>query len=85
MTQRLNDEPIGFTVEGVLNYAGGRAAVAKACKVSIQTVAKWHRRIPDAHAQRVAVLAGLPLEIVRPDMVQNGHDKAIDYTEREKK
>jgi len=25
------------------------------------------------------VMAGLPLEIVRPDMVQRGHDEASDY------
>ncbi len=73
------DEPIGFTVEGILNAAGGRSAVAKGLNISIQSVAKWGRRIPDAHAQQVAIMAGLPLEIVRPDMVRAGHDLAHEY------
>lgn len=81
--QTVTDEPFGFTVEGVLNAAGGRAAVAKACGISIQSVAKWTRRIPDAHAQRVAVLAGLPLEVVRPDMARRGHEQAKQYAEQE--
>jgi len=81
MTEKMSnpDEPVGFTVEGVLALAGGRGAVAKALGVSVQSVAKWDRRIPSQHARKVAVLAGLPLEIVRPDMVQRGHDEASDY------
>lgn len=65
------DSPVGFTVEGVLGLAGGRGAVARECGVSVQTVAKWGRRIPAAHARTVAILAGLPLAVVRPDMVQH--------------
>lgn len=65
------DEPIGFTVEGIVSIAGGKAAVARACGVSIQTVAKWGRRIPGQHARTVAIMAGLPLGIVRPDMVRS--------------
>ncbi len=65
------DAPVGFTVEGVLGLAGGRGAVARECGVSVQTVAKWGRRIPAAHARTVAILAGLPLAVVRPDMVQH--------------
>jgi hypothetical protein len=61
--------PIGFTVDGVIGVAGGKAAVARACGVTIQSVAKWGRRVPAKHAKTVAILAGLPLEIVRPDMV----------------
>lgn len=64
------DEPIGYTVEGVLALAGGRGAVAIKCEVSIQSVAKWERRIPGHHARQVAIMAGLPLEIVRPDLVR---------------
>lgn len=81
MTKKMSnpDEPMGFTVEGVLALAGGRGAVAKALGVSVQSVAKWNRRIPSQHACKVAVLAGLPLEIVRPDMVQRGHDEASEY------
>ena len=65
------DSPVGFTVEGVLGLAGGRGAVARECGVSVQTVAKWQRRIPSSHARKVAILAGLPLAVVRPDMVQH--------------
>lgn len=67
------DAPLGYTVEGVLALAGGRGAVAKSLGVSVQAVAKWDKRIPANHAREVAVMAGLPLEIVRPDLVQRGH------------
>ena len=78
MTKKMSnsDEPVGFTVEGVLALAGGRGAVAKELGVSVQSVVKWGRRIPAPHARKVAVMAGLPLEIVRPDMVKRGHDEA---------
>lgn len=81
MTKKMSnpDEPVGFTVEGVLALAGGRGTVAKALGVSVQSVAKWDRRIPSPHARAVAVMAGLPLEIVRPDMVQRGHDAAKEH------
>lgn len=81
MTKKMSnsDEPVGFTVEGVLALAGGRGAVAKELGVSVQSVVKWSRRIPAPHARKVAVMAGLPLEIVRPDMVQRGHDEASEY------
>lgn len=65
-----DDEPIGFTVEGILGMAGGKSAVAKACGLTIQTVAKWKRRIPTQHVRTIAIMAGLPIEIVRPDMVR---------------
>jgi hypothetical protein len=76
--------PIGFTTKGIIGMAGGTGEVARLCEVPIQSVAKW-KYIPSWHAQKIAVKTGLPLEIIRPDMVQNGHDKAIDYTKREKK
>lgn len=66
---KKEQSPIGFTVDGVIGVAGGKAAVARACGVTIQSVAKWGRRVPAKHAKTVAILAGLPLEIVRPDMV----------------
>jgi len=66
-----SDEPVGFTVEGVLGMAGGKGAVARKLGISVQTVTKWNRRIPSAHAQKIAILAGLPLAVVRPDMVQH--------------
>lgn len=67
---------------GVIAMAGGGGAVAKRCGVSIQTVSKWGARIPDRHAQTVAVMAGLPLEIVRPDLVQSGHEQASKYVRK---
>lgn len=81
MTKKMSnsDEPVGYTVEGVLALAGGRGAVAKELGLSVQSVAKWVRRIPAHHAREVAIMAGLPLEIVRPDMVQRGHDEANEY------
>lgn len=68
--KKAEDAPIGYTVEGVLALAGGRGAVAQKISRSIQTVAKWDKRIPGEHARTVAIMAGLPLEIVRPDMVR---------------
>ena len=73
------DEPIGYTVEGILAMAGGRGAVATKLGISVQSVVKWDRRIPDRHARTVAIMAGLPLEIVRPDMVQKGHEQAAAH------
>ena len=73
------DEPIGYTVEGILAMAGGRGAVATKLGISVQSVVKWERRIPAPHARKIAVMAGLPLEIVRPDMVQRVHSEASDY------
>jgi len=81
MTKKMSnsDEPVGYTVEGVLALAGGRGAVAQKLGLSVQSVVKWGRRIPAHHASKVAVMAGLPLEIVRPDMVKRGHDEANEY------
>lgn len=79
------DSPIGFTVDGVLAAAGGHAAVAQACGVSVQAVSKWGRRVPDRHAQKVAVMAGLPLEIVRPDLVRTGHEQAARWVKGRRK
>lgn len=75
---RDNDSPVGFTVEGIIGVAGGKAAVARACGVRIQSVAKWGRRVPARHAKTVAILAGLPLEIVRPDMVRSGAERSFN-------
>lgn len=74
---RNQQEPIGFTVSGIIDLAGGAGVVARACGVTIQSVRKWTRRIPAIHARTVAIRAGLPLEIVRPDMVQSGHELAV--------
>lgn len=65
------DAPVGYTVEGILAMAGGRGFVAQRLGLSVQTVSKWERRIPGPHARAVAILAGLPLEIVRPDLVRH--------------
>mgnify|MGYP002738099498 CR=1 FL=1 len=67
---KQDSEPIGFTVEGILGMAGGKSAVAKACGLTIQAVAKWKRHIPTQHFRTEAIMAGLPIEIVRPDMVR---------------
>lgn len=75
--KRSSQEPIGFTVSGIIGLAGGAGVVARACGVTIQSVNKWTKRIPAIHARTVAVRAGLPLEIVRPDMVQSGHEIAL--------
>lgn len=66
----MNDEPVGFTVEGIIALAGGVPAVADKCGITTQSVYKWRRRIPSEHARVVAIMAGLPLAIVRPDMVK---------------
>lgn len=72
--KHIHQAPIGFTVEGVIALAGGRKVVADATGVSVQSIGKWTTRIPAIHARTVAILAGLPLEIVRPDMVRAGHE-----------
>jgi len=72
-----SQEPLGFTVAGIVALAGGAGEVARACGVSVQSVTKWRRRVPADHARKVAILAGLPLEIVRPDMVKAGHAIAL--------
>lgn len=74
-------EPIGFTVEGIIAMAGGSGKVAQARGLVMQSVAQWGERncIPKKHAREVAIMAGLPLELVRPDMVRNGHAQAAAY------
>ncbi|MFA5630304.1 MAG: hypothetical protein WC997_02230 [Porticoccaceae bacterium] len=67
---RPKDEPVGFTVMGILGMAGGIPAVAEKTGRTVQTVSKWDRRIPAKYARDIAIMAGLPLEIVRPDMVR---------------
>jgi hypothetical protein len=64
-----NKSPVGYSVEGVIGLAGGHGAVARKCEVTPQSVAKW-RYIPMKHARTVAIMAGLPIGIVRPDMVR---------------
>jgi hypothetical protein len=61
--------PIGFTVQGVVAKAGGVPVLARDLGVPSQSIHKW-TKIPNRHAHRVAVLAGLPLAVVRPDMVR---------------
>ncbi len=65
-----NKSPVGYTVEGIVAMAGGAGEVAKMCNVPIQSVKIW-RYIPPWHARTVAIAAGLPLAVVRPDMVQD--------------
>ena len=77
-TRRIGDEPIGYTGEGVLARAGGRGEGARRLGGSVQSVAKWGRRIPGPHARSVAIMAGLPLAIVRPDLVR---ETAKDFAE----
>lgn len=69
MSKSTLDGPMGYSVEGILALAGGAPAVAAKLGLTVQTVVKWDRRIPGAHAQTVAIMAGLPIEIVRPDFV----------------
>lgn len=69
MTKNKGKSPIGYTIVGIIQTAGGQGAVAKACGVAVQSVQKW-RYIPGRHARQVAIMAGLPLAIVRPDMVE---------------
>lgn len=61
--------PIGFTTAGIVALAGGAREVGEACDVVPQSVNKW-KYIPSKHARTVAIKAGLPLEIVRPDLVR---------------
>ena len=78
---KRSDEPLGFTLDGIINAAGGSVVVAKALGLKVQTIAKWDRRVPGKHARQVAILAGLPLEIVRPDLVRKGHEQALAYVQ----
>lgn len=70
MGHEMKDEPVGFTVDGIIALAGGVQPVAEKCGITTQSVYKWGRRIPMQHARVVAIMAGLPLAIVRPDMVK---------------
>lgn len=74
-------EPLGFTVEGIVAMAGGVGKVSEARGVVVQAVSGWcdRNRVPRKHAREVAIMAGLPLELVRPDMVQRGHAQAEAY------
>lgn len=78
MKEKLSKQklPVGFTVSGIVAMAGGVTAVAKACEVSPQAVSKW-KYVPAKHARKVAIMAGMPLEVVRPDFVQAGHTIAV--------
>lgn len=69
-----SDEPVGFTVDGIIAMAGGTAVVAEKCGLSFQAVNGWERRIPGPHARTVAIMAGLPLAVVRPDHVKKVSD-----------
>lgn len=69
MKQQQDKGPVGFSVSGVISLAGGPSAVAAKLGVTIQSIAKW-RYIPSRHARDVAIMAGLPIEIVRPDCVR---------------
>lgn len=75
----VSDEPIGFTVQGILAIAGGSGEVARKLGITVQAVLKWDRRIPSQHAREVAIMAGLPLAVVRPDLVT---DRAEDYVQK---
>jgi hypothetical protein len=63
--------PVGFSVSGVVGMAGGCSAVARELGVSPQAVSKW-KYIPSKHARKVAIMAGLPIAVVRPDFVDTG-------------
>lgn len=73
----MGDEPVGFTVQGILAMAGGSGEVARRIGRTVQAVLKWDRRIPAEHAREVAIMAGLPLAVVRPDLVT---DRPEDYS-----
>lgn len=79
VTEVNKKSPIGYTVAGIIGLAGGSGAVARRCEVTIQSVTKW-RYIPGKHAHTVAIMAGLPLEIVRPDHVQQGTRRLAEST-----
>jgi hypothetical protein len=59
--------PVGYSVRGVVVKAGGPQAVAAARNISEQSVRLW-KTIPAKHAEVVAVMAGLPLSVVRPEL-----------------
>jgi DNA-binding transcriptional regulator YdaS (Cro superfamily) len=76
-------EPVGFTVQGIISMAGGCTAVAERLGVSPQAVSKWATKIPGVHARSVAIMAGLPLAIVRPDQVHEHPDTFIDESDED--
>lgn len=61
--------PIGYSVRGVVMKAGGINRVAHALELHPNAVRAW-RLVPDRHAELVAVMSGLPLGAVRPDLVE---------------
>jgi hypothetical protein len=68
-------EPLGFTTRGVVEMAGGAAVVACKLDLTVQAVAKW-TRIPGKYAREISIMAGLPLALVRPDLVQDADVEA---------
>ena len=81
------DAPLGYSVQGIVELAGGAANVSRlltenGMQITLQGVTRWASRIPREYAQAVAIFAGLPLEIVRPDMVRAGHAEALEYVRR---
>lgn len=81
--KKPQQEPIGYTVSGLVALAGGTGAVAKACGVSVQSVNKWTSRIPAIHARAVAILCGLPIEVIRPDMVRYDYNQQLQTVKEE--
>lgn len=59
--------PIGYTVRGVVVKAGGIQTVATALGLTQNAVRNW-TTVPAKHAETVAMMATLPLAVVRPEL-----------------
>lgn len=57
--------PKGMTIKQLLWLCGGRAVVAEACGIPRL---QWTTTVPDRHVMKVAELAKLPIEAIRPDL-----------------
>lgn len=74
------DAPISYSVQAIVAMAGGPRKVAERFGLVQQTVNAWSIRIPGIYAREVAIMAGLPIELVRPDFVS---PKSVAWQKRQ--
>ena len=59
------------TLKDVIEAAGGKAALARHLGLDRTTLYSWSA-VPAHHLPRVAALAGIPMEDIRPDLFPEG-------------
>jgi hypothetical protein len=67
--KKPKSSPVGYTIKYVVNKAGGAKVLSEMLGITKQAVYRW-KAVPVDHAELVSRLSGLPLAIVRPDLVE---------------